>query len=62
MKILHIIMIKKKVHLTLKSKATPRKGWKKAFKKMCEKGDDNLLILDIFEDEIITQQKKKSLN
>jgi antitoxin MazE len=29
----------------------PRKNWEKAFKKMHENGDDQLLIDDVFEDE-----------
>ena len=31
---------------------TPREGWADAFKKMHENGDDELLIPDVFEDEI----------
>ncbi len=33
------------------STSQPRIGWAKAFKKMHAKGQDNLLIPDIFEDE-----------
>lgn len=29
----------------------PRKGWEKEFKKMNERGEDQLLIDDIFDDE-----------
>ena len=29
-----------------------RKGWKKAFKQMRENNDDNLLINDVFEEDI----------
>jgi antitoxin MazE len=29
----------------------PRQGWAKAFKRMRENGDDELLIADLFEDE-----------
>jgi hypothetical protein len=35
----------------LKPVSKPRKGWEKAFEKMAENGDDNLLIDDVFEDE-----------
>lgn len=38
-------------YIILKPKAEPRKGWEKAFKKMHENGDDQLLIDDVFEDE-----------
>lgn len=44
-------VILEKGFIVLKPKATPRKGWDKAFKKMHERGDDNLLINDVFEDE-----------
>ena len=37
--------------LILKPNNTPRKGWEKAFKEMHKKGDDALLINDVFEDE-----------
>lgn len=29
----------------------PRKGWRDAFKRMAERGDDTLLIDDVFADE-----------
>jgi antitoxin MazE len=44
-------LILEKGYIILKPKASPRKGWGKAFKKMHENGDDNLLITDVFEDE-----------
>jgi antitoxin MazE len=37
--------------IVLKPKKTARMGWENAFKEMHQKGDDNLLINDIFEDE-----------
>lgn len=37
--------------IVLKPKAEPRKNWEKAFKKMRENNDDQLLIDDVFEDE-----------
>ena len=51
--------IKDKVNLILeKGKivivpiSTPRKGWEESFKTMHENGDDQLLMDDVFEDEI----------
>lgn len=44
-------LILEKGYIILKPKSTPRKGWEKSFKKMHEKGDDSLLIDDVFEDE-----------
>ncbi len=41
--------------IVLKPKSTPRKGWEDAFKKMHENGDDQLLIDDIFTDEIFEE-------
>jgi antitoxin MazE len=40
-----------KGYIVLKPKAVPRKGWEKAFKKMHDRGEDNLLMNDVFEDE-----------
>ena len=34
----------------------PREGWETAFKEMHERGDDELLIDDIFEDEILEEE------
>lgn len=44
-------LILEKGFIILKPKATPRKGWDKAFKAMHKNGDDALLIDDVFEDE-----------
>lgn len=44
-------LILEKDHIILKPKSEPRKGWEKAFKKMHENGDDQLLMNDVFEDE-----------
>ena len=44
-------VILEKGFIVLKPKATPRKGWDKAFQKMHDRGDDNLLMDDVFEDE-----------
>jgi len=46
-----IELILEKDYIILKPKTQPRQGWDKAFKKMHEKGEDNLLISDIFTDE-----------
>lgn len=46
-----IELILEKGYIILKPKAEPRKGWDKAFKKMHENGDDQLLMGDVFEDE-----------
>jgi len=45
-------------YIVLKPKAEPRKGWEKAFKKMHENGDDQLLIDDVFEDETFEEWSK----
>lgn len=37
--------------IVLKAKPEPRKGWEKAFKKMHDNGDDQLMMDDVFEDE-----------
>ena len=42
-------------YIILKPKHTPRKGWDQAFKAMHEKGDDDLIMPDIFDDEIIEE-------
>lgn len=44
-------LIFEKNHIIIKPKAEPRKGWEKAFKKMHESKDDQLLIDDVFDDE-----------
>jgi antitoxin MazE len=46
-----IELILEKEYIILKPKTEPRKHWEKAFKKMHENGDDQLLINDVFEDE-----------
>ena len=46
-----IELILEKGFIVLKPKAEPRKNWEKAFKKMRENNDDQLLIDDVFEDE-----------
>lgn len=44
-------LILKEDHMILKPAKNPRKGWDKAFKKMHEEGEDELLMPDFFEDE-----------
>ena len=44
-------LILEKGHIILKPKEEPRKGWEKSFKKMSERGDDGLLMPDVFDDE-----------
>lgn len=44
-------MILEKGQIILRPVSNPRKGWDKAFKKMHQKGDDQLLFEDVFEDE-----------
>lgn len=50
-----IEIILEKGFIVLKPKAEPRKNWEKAFKKMHENGDDQLLIDDVFEDETLEE-------
>jgi antitoxin MazE len=42
-------MILEKGYIILKQK--PRNGWEKAFRKMHQGGDDELIINDVFQDE-----------
>jgi antitoxin MazE len=51
-------LILEKGYIILKPKTEPRKGWEKAFKKMHENGDDQLLMDDVFEDEIFEEWTK----
>jgi len=44
-------LILEKGHMILKPIPSPRKDWEKAFKKMNENGDDQLMFNDIFENE-----------
>lgn len=44
-------LILEKDFIIIKPKTTPRKDWEKSFKKMHEKGDDQLLLPEVFEDE-----------
>lgn len=51
-------LILEKGYIILKPKSEPRKGWEKAFKKMHENGDDQLLMNDVFEDETFDEWSK----
>ena len=44
-------LILEKGRIIIKPFETPRKGWESAFKQMHEKGDDQLLFNDVFEEE-----------
>ncbi len=44
-------LIYERDRIILKPLNEPRKGWDKAFKLMAKKGDDNLLIDDMFNEE-----------
>lgn len=50
-------LILEKGRIILKPKSIPRKGWEKSFKQMHENGDDQLLIDDVFGDEIFEEWK-----
>ncbi len=53
-----IELILEKGRIILKPKPEPRKNWDKAFKKMHERGDDTLLINDVFENEFFDEWNK----
>tara|TARA_R110000868_G_scaffold185617_1_gene427609 strand:+ start:323 stop:568 length:246 start_codon:yes stop_codon:yes gene_type:complete len=44
-------LILERDRIILKPMDEPRKGWDESFKEMSERGDDNLLINDVFEKE-----------
>lgn len=50
-------MILEKGQIVLRPISEPRKGWDKAFQKMHENGDDQLLIDDVFDDEHFDEWK-----
>lgn len=51
-------LILEKGHIILKPKPEPRKNWEEAFQKMHENGDDQLMMDDVFEDEIFEEWDK----
>lgn len=52
-----IELILEKGQIILRPISEPRKGWDKAFRKMHEKGDDQLLFDDVFDDENFDEWK-----
>ena len=52
-----IELIFEKGHIILRPISEPRKDWDKAFQKMHENGDDQLLINDVFDDENFDEWK-----
>ncbi|MCH6198360.1 AbrB/MazE/SpoVT family DNA-binding domain-containing protein [Aquiflexum sp. LQ15W] len=50
-------IILEKEQIVIKPLEEPRKYWEKAFIKMHESGDDNLLIPDVFPDENFEEWK-----
>ena len=52
-----IELILEKGQIILRPISEPRKGWDKAFQKMHKKGEDQLLLDDIFEDESFDEWK-----
>ena len=44
-------------YLVLKAGSDPREGWEKQFVKMHKRGDDSLLIDDVFDDEHFEELK-----
>jgi len=45
-------LIFEKGGIILKPITAPRRGWEEAFRKMHEQGDDQLLIPDVFEEDV----------
>ncbi len=52
-----IELILEKGQIILRPISEPHKGWDKAFQKMHENGDDQLLMNDVFEDENFDEWK-----
>ncbi len=50
-------LIMEEDQIVLRPIVEPRKDWNQAFKKMHEKGDDQLLMNDVFEDENFDEWK-----
>ena len=53
----NVELIMEEDQIVLRPIVEPRKDWDKAFKKMHEKGDDQLLMNDVFEDEKFDEWK-----
>ncbi len=54
-----IELVMKQDHLELIPVNPPRQGWDEAFKEMHERGDDELLINDILDDDVIEEWEWK---
>ncbi len=54
-----IELVLKQDHLELLPVKSPRQGWDEAFKEMHERGDDELLINDILDDDVIEEWEWK---
>lgn len=50
-----IELVMKENHLELKAVQAPRQGWDEAFKEMHERGEDELLLDDILDDDILEE-------
>lgn len=50
-----IKIIMKQDHVELKAVSPPRSGWDEAFKEMHERGEDELLLDDILDDDILEE-------
>ena len=48
-------LILEKGYMILRPVSSPRKDWEIAFKEMSEKGDDQLLLNDVFENENVEE-------
>lgn len=55
MQIQLVELVMEQDYIILKPKHIPRKVWDQAFKTMHEQGDDELIMPDIFDDEIIEE-------
>ena len=52
-------IIMKENHLELKPVKPPRQGWDEAFKEMHARGDDELLIDDVLDDDLMENWEGK---
>lgn len=50
-----IELVMKENYLELKAVQSPRQGWDEAFKEMQERGEDELLLDDMLDDDIIEE-------
>jgi len=54
-----IELVMEENHVELRSVKPPRQGWDEAFKEMHDRGDDELLINDILDDDVIEEWEWK---